>query len=508
MTTEESVRCLPTPSEIILHLDRFVRGQARAKQDLAVAVYNHYLSQAFRDSTGIDSGRHHLLMLGPTGSGKTYMVKTVAKLLGVPVSFVSANSLVEAGFRGQSVDGIVKTLLERANGNPRLAEKGIIFLDEIDKIRRQDVGGQRDVSGEGVQNALLTLLDGRIADNVDNARHEPVDTSRILFICTGAFVGLQKIVESRIGTHRSQLGFRIRPDEQLEEIPDQPIYTALCEAQTADLVSFGMIPEFIGRFATVTALHELGLTDMRAIISESTEASALSIQKNLAAIHGIELSVTDDALDAIAKEAVELGTGARGLHRLIGRAVDSVDFRWAELANEGVTKVEIDSDCISRAKEPRLVKGPSSLSRQDEQLRRECLATVPPFPAPFLPHSGRPGALPPGIVDTRGWTEEQIRNDLEKIKIEHLGWEQTTGSSRKWWEAFEKENHQRIPLVHRLAQELALRKATITEFFLAYVYSNTDNIQANLHYLDYTRLKRAEEQRKNKGGGSTPGTGQ
>jgi ATP-dependent Clp protease ATP-binding subunit ClpX len=495
-------RSLPTPSQIVAHLDRFVRGQARAKQDIAVAVYNHYLSQAFRDAEGQDLGRHHILMLGPTGSGKTYIVKTVAKLLGVPVSFVSANSLVEVGYRGQPVDSIVRTLLERADGNPRLAEKGIIFLDEIDKIRRQDTGGQRDVSGEGVQNALLTLLDGRIADNVDSARHQAVDTSRVLFVCTGAFVGLQAIVDHRIGSGKSQLGFQARPKEHVDEIPDQPIYKSLCQAQTADLVEFGMIPEFIGRFATITVLHELGKADMRGIVSESTEASPLSIQKQLARIHGIDLHITEDGLDAIADEAVTLGTGARGLHRLIGRAVDAVDARWAELADDGICRVEINRDCIMLAQAPKLIKGPSEIARRDEELRRGGLASIPPSPAPFM-QPALSTNLPAGIKDTRGWSDEQFRNDLEQIKRDHLSWDHTTGSARKWWEEFEKENQHRLPLIHRLAQELQRRKATITEFFLAYVYSNTDNIQANLHYLDYTRLKKQDDDKKHKGDDSS-----
>lgn len=493
---------LPTPSQIIAHLDRFVRGQARAKQDIAVAIYNHYLSQAFRDAEGQDLGRHHILMLGPTGSGKTYIVKTVAKLLGVPVSFVSANSLVEVGYRGQPVDSIVRTLLERADGNPRLAEKGIIFLDEIDKIRRQDTGGQKDVSGEGVQNALLTLLDGRIADNVDSARHQAVDTSRVLFVCTGAFVGLQTIVDDRIGSGKSQLGFHARPKEQVDEMPDQPIYKSLCQAQTANLVDFGMIPEFIGRFATITVLHELGKADMRGIVSESTESSPLTIQQQLARIHGIDLQITNDGLDAIAEEAVTLGTEARGLHRLIGRAVDAVDARWSELADEGVCRVEINRDCIMLDHNPKLINGPSIFPRRDEDLRRNSLASIPPSPAPFM-QSSSPMNVPAGIKDTRGWNEEQLRNDLEQIKRDDLSWEQTSGSARKWWEEFEKENQHRLALIHRLAQELKLRKATITEFFLAYVYSNTDNIQANLHYLDYSRLKKQDE-KKRKGGDETP----
>jgi len=212
-----SDNALPSPAEIVAHLDQFVRGQNKAKQDIAVSVYNHYISQVYRDQYGSDLGRYHILMLGPTGSGKTFIVKTLADFLGVPVSFASATSLVEAGYKGRSVDDIIKSLLDRTKGNPRLAERGILFIDEIDKIRRMDVGGQRDVSGEGVQNALLTLLDGRIADNVDSVKHEPVDTSRILFVCTGAFVGLQEIVERRLhANEHSAIGFSRRAKSEMK----------------------------------------------------------------------------------------------------------------------------------------------------------------------------------------------------------------------------------------------------------------------------------------------------
>jgi ATP-dependent Clp protease ATP-binding subunit ClpX len=488
--TSSTSRDLPTAAEMVAHLNRFVRGQLRAKQDIAVAVYNHYLSQAVRDMDG-DLGRYHILLLGPTGSGKTFIVKTLAAYLGVPVSFASATSLVEAGFRGRSPDAIIKSLLDAAGGNARLAERGIIFIDEIDKIRRQDTGGTRDVSGEGVQNALLTMLDGRIADNVDGSPHPPVDTSRILFICTGAFVGLPEVVRRRIGDEDGGdgMGFYTRAAESVAEMPDQPIFEALCQAQLTDLVEFGMIPEFVGRFATITSLHELGRGDLRAIASESTEGSALTRQQKLAAIHGIDLQITSDALDAIADEASRLGTGARGLARLIGRAVDPVDHRWPELAAEGVTAVVIDRDVVVNSKPPTLTRGEPKYSRRDIELRRACLTNLPPAPAPYMEKRV-------GFTDTSSWSEEEVANALEKVKREGLGWNETGDSARQWWIAFENENKERKALILRLAEELQARKATITDFFLAYVYSNTDNIQANLHYMDYTRLKQQEEERR------------
>lgn len=488
---------LPTPAEMIAHLDRFVRGQTRAKQDIAVAVYNHYLSQAWLDRGNEDLGHHHILMIGPTGVGKTHIVRTLGEFLNVPVGFASASGLVEAGYKGNSVESIIRSLLDRTEGDPKKAEKGIIFLDEIDKIRRQDVGGMRDVSGEGVQNALLTLLDGRISEGYEGAGHQGVDTSRLLFVCTGAFVGLKRIIEKRLGSHQRSIGFIARADEKVAEIPDQPIYQALCQAETRDLVDFGMIPEFIGRFATVTVLHELSKKDLRAIISTQTERSALDKQKMLAKLHGIELEISDDALDAIAEEATAMGTGARGLHRLIGRSVDPVDHRWPELAAEGIGKVVINRDCIENGADPQLIPADSEVDGVATQLRHESLSVLPPPPRPgekaAAANVSGNGDQP---TDTSKWSEGEMRQAIETIKHDHLDWEGTTGSARKWWETFEKENDKRPALIFRLAEELKKREATITEFFLAYVYSNTDNIQANLHYLDYTRLKKREEERK------------
>jgi len=487
--TASSPPLLPTPAEMIAHLDRFVRGQCRAKQDIAVAVYNHYLSQAWRDREGSDLGRHHILMIGPTGVGKTYLVKTLGDFLGVPVGFASATGLVEAGYKGNSVESIVRNLLEKAGGDPKKAEKGILFVDEIDKIRRGETGG-RDVSGEGVQNALLTLLDGQNTKGYEGSGHAAVDTGRILFICTGAFVGLQGIVEKRLGQTKRHIGFHQRENEQIDAIPDRPIYEALCQAETRDLVEFGMIPEFIGRFATVTPLHELARHDLREIVSERTERSALARQTMLARLHGIELQFEPAALDAIAEEAEALGTGARGLHRLIGRAVDPVDHRWPELAADGVNKVVITEACVRTGAAPQLIHGKPVSEPIDAELRRSALSKLPPKPrsSRMNPESA-PRRKGQPWTDLSAMTHDQIRESLELIKEKSLDWANTTGSAREWWEKFEEMNQHRPALMHRVAEELQMRKATIVDFYLAYVYSNTDNIQANLHYLDYMMLK-------------------
>lgn len=492
-------RLLPTPAEMIAYLDKFVLGQARAKQDIAVAVYNHYLSQAYRDANGHDLGKHHILLIGPTGVGKTYIVRQLAEFLGVPVGFTSAAGLVEAGYVGNSVETVIGSLLDRSGNNPRQAEKGIVFIDEIDKIRR--AAGIRDVSGEGVQNALLTLFDGRISKGTNGNEHSPVDTSRLLFICTGAFVGLKDIIERRLGQGRTTIGFAARASEETQPIHDRPTHETLCQVQPVDLVEFGFIPEFIGRFATISILHELSNDDLQQIARGDVERSPLAVQQQLAAIHGIELAITDDVLAAIADEAASLGTGARGLHRLMGRAVDAVDHRWPELAASGVTRVVIDRECAFETGEPQLIKERREefqlIERRDLELRKDALAGLPSLSKPGTDDLGR-REIEPGITDTCGWSDEQVWARVGKLKSEKLDWDNTRGKARKWWTTFEEDNKYRSRVVLRLVEELAKRDATISELFIAYSDSNTENIQATLYYLDYLRLKRAEEERMKK----------
>jgi ATP-dependent Clp protease ATP-binding subunit ClpX len=478
---------LPRPSEMIAYLNRFVRGQSRTKRDVASAVYNHYLAQAFHEAHGGEPGRHHILLLGPTGCGKTFIVRKIAELMGVPIAFTSATGLVEAGYRGRSPDSLIRALLEQAGDDPQLAAKGIIFVDEIDKIRRQDVGGGRDISGEGVQNALLTMLDGRVADNVEGTPHRPLDTSRILFICAGAFVDLPGIVRRRIATGRGQIGFGHRSEEISRAAADESVYEALCQAETADFVEFGMIPEFIGRFAKVTVLHGLGSPELREIVSSATEGSSLERCRALAAIHGIDLTFDDGALDAIADEAAALGTGARGLSRLIGRAIHGVESCWPELADAGVSRVIIDRDVVLSGKQPRRETGPRKRKRVDHELRSTCLSKVPQ----------RADAATFGQQiaheDLKDANDEEIRWSLERIKSRSLGWDEATGSARVWWRKLEAAHEEDLTALHRLAEQLRLRGATIAEMFAAHVQAETDGWEPILHYLDYLRAKRCHD---------------
>jgi len=485
---------LPTPKEITAHLDRFVFGQDQAKRDLATAVYNHYLGLASRDSEGGGPnpfGPQHVLLLGPTGTGKSLLVRTLAGFLGVPFSFTSATSLAQTGYVGMHVEEMVRSLVKRAGGDPFMAERGIIFVDEFDKVRSQPRSdGGPDISGEGVQIGLLTLLDGTKVPLSAPGRHGEggeVDTSRVLFVLAGAFVGLEEIVGRRLGGSESRVGF-LRSGEDAGN-PVAP-RSHLRELEVEDLVAFGIIPELVGRLATWAVLEPFRAGDLVQILVKS-ENSILRRKVAFWKKHGIELEFTEGALLRIAQEALDMGTGARALNRFVERSLDDVDWRPVELMSQGIRRIIITEATVRREAPPDFVEGEAPLEKEGalQILRKQAFH-------PSTPGDDLEPTEEADITDAGEWTEEKIRAKIEEIKSGKLGWASTTGSARKWWQAFEDVNSHRLSLVLRLAEELAKRNASITEFFLAYVYSNAENVQANLHYLDYLRLKQKEEEKK------------
>lgn len=494
-------RPLPTPTEMIAHLDRFVRGQAQAKRDLATAYYTHCMARlACSDpaSPVRDFGKQHVLLLGPTGTGKSHVVRTLARHLNVPVAYVSATAMAETGYVGEKVESCIERLIEAAKGDPLRAQRGFVFVDEVDKIRRVAVETQRDVSGLGVQNNLLTLLDGRAISHMGVT----IDSADVLFVFAGAFAGMEEILR-RNHAAKDHVGFGRAPEAAGLDPSIGDLYR---QVTREDLEEFGFVPELIGRFATVTVLDALSEEDLVAILSE-TEDSVLHKQRAYFALHGIDLELTPAALRAVARRAVRRQTGARGVASEVLRALDDVDWRPLELHEQGVVRIVVDAPTVERGVPPTLVTDlalAKSRPAPAAELRRRALEG---------PATTGLGGVPasPGISNSAGWSTDRLRRTLDVVRKE-LDWDQTTGSARKWWEAFEAENQQRLGVVLRLAEELRLRKATVTEFFLAYVYSNTDNIQANLHYLDYTRLKKEEERRKReaaqkaKGAGDPPAT--
>jgi len=462
---------IPSIPEIVAALDRVIVGHDAAKRALAMAAFRHYLGvRQQEENKDAPLEKQHVLLAGPSGTGKTRMLRELGRVLGQDMIVTSATSLVEVGYVGEQVESIVRALYANSNGNLERVQRGIVFVDEIDKTRRSSES-IRDVSGAGVQNALLKLLDGVDVAIKERGETTWVSTDRIFFVFAGAFDGMDDIVRSR-RAGRIDIGFA-------PPGPEEPATSPSLEAE--DFIRFGLVREFVGRMGTLARLSALEVQDLERILVEPTD-SWLRRTRAFYASLGVELNVSDAAIKFLAREAQKMGTGARALDLVASRHLEPT--LWRLLGTDAsVSRIDVTCDTVERGEQARFYIASKDPAAPGQTVRSGF----------YLGSAGSDAASQDGAA--KRWTAEWYGRELLQLeRMLHLDDAQLT--ARTWWHELVRRNRKSLGLVHHLAEQLLERKATIDELYNAYLRANVESFTGVLHYLDYLRVVHDESRNR------------